>query len=166
MFCAAVILSIWEREMCTSHRRKIGLIILIVGVFHGCSLGSSAEDDANEMIAAMNAGDTNAMWEFVSFDSRHRLAQQLSNNQNTASGRRLLRNSLGLDDAQIDTLTPRDYFGILMKADPGFGIRKVEILGVDVDGDTAKAYYRADDAEGVTNMVKEQGQWRMVAEVE
>jgi hypothetical protein len=141
-------------------------MLLAIGLLHGCTQGASAEGAAKDMAAAMNAADVDGLWKLVSFESREQISQQLKNNQDTVPGRRLLRSLLSLDDAAIDGLTPEAYFGLLMKADPGFGKIQIEIVGVDAESDTAKAYYKRGDVEGVTRMVKEQGQWRMIVDVE
>ena len=140
-------------------------VIVLAALLQACSTEPSAEDAASNMVAAINAGDAIQLWEFVSFESRSALSEQLMNNKTTASGQQLLKSALGLEDSEIEALSLEDYFVLIMEADPNFGVRQVELVGVDVTGDTAKIYYKGGGIEGVSSLVKEQGQWKFVAEL-
>ena len=140
------------------------LLVFTLGLLQGCTKNASAESSANHIVDAMNHGDAEALWEYLSFESRQQLAEQLEDNKRKLAGRDLIRKHLGLDDSSIDALTPKEYFGLIMKADPGFGVVPIVIVGVDTDGNTAKIYHRRGEADGVARMVFENGNWRLLAE--
>lgn len=147
---------------------RIGFVLLLsvfaLGSIQGCSKSASAESAASEIVSTMNEGDVEGLYEYLAFESRQKVAEQLEDNKRKSSGRALIREHLGLDDQSIDELTPREYFGLIMKADPGFGKVQIAVVGVDTDGNTAKIYHRAGDSDGVARMVFEDGTWRLLAE--
>ena len=135
-------------------------VIVLALMQQACSPAPSAEDAAADIISMVNSGDSRALWEMTSTRSQGLLSEELTGAQSSAAGREALKSYLGLSDSEIENLTAEDYFVHMMATDPDWGVQQLELVRVEVNGDIARIFWQAEEADGLNILVKEQGQWR------
>jgi hypothetical protein len=145
------------------------LVILVAYVGHTLLIdrGASAEEVAKRSLEAMNNRDYPVVWSYLASQSKLALEEQLNRNRAIPIGRMLI-GTYGIHPAEIDKLTPYTNFVAIMHFADGItppGAWESRIVAVDVDGNVATMQWKKRSTSGTSRMVREEGEWKVVATV-
>lgn len=145
------------------------LVVLVALVGHTLFIGrgDSAEEAAKRSIQALNARDYPAMWDGIATQSKQELATQLNNNRANPLGRMLIAH-FGIPESEIDGLTPYTYFVAIMRFAEAITPPEEwesRFRRIEVEGDCATVHWDKRSTSGTSQMVREEGEWKVVGTV-
>lgn len=143
--------------------RKVLLTVVLAIVAVACTKSQSPENVARDIVDSMNKNDYATIWDkYLSETDKAEVAKNVEDIKKDKNSLLLLQ-PLGLDNASIETITPKEmyikmteFFNNLLKEQIKDNIT---IKSVEVKGDNATALTTQGTFEGELNLTKIKGKW-------